>query len=91
MALHMRGGRAGQAAPAATQVSGGGSDADAGDEESEEEFEARVYRALMAIARSSSERVRSALGSCVMLGTPYEGAPDVVRQTIRRFIEAAEL
>jgi hypothetical protein len=84
MALHLRGGRA---APAATNGGGG----DAGDEESEEEFEARVYRALMSVARSSSERVRSSLGACVMLGTPYEGAPDVVRQTIRRFIEAAEL
>ena len=64
---------------------------DDGDEESSEEFEARIYGALMRVARSSSERVRSALGSCVLLGTPYQGAPDIVRETIRKFIETAEL
>jgi len=64
---------------------------DEGDDESAEEFEARVYGALMRVARSSSERVRTALGSCVMLGTPYQGAPDIVRETIRKFIETAEL
>lgn len=79
MAIHMEG------EPAADD------DGDEGDEESAEEFEGRVYLALMQVARSSSERVRNALGSCVMLGTPYEGAPDIVRQTIRKFIESAEL
>lgn len=64
---------------------------DDGEEETPEEFEARVYGALMRVARSSSERVRAALGSCVMLGTPYEGAPDIVRETVRKFIETAEL
>lgn len=88
----MRGGRGQSSAPAATKTNGsGGAGADDDGEESDEDFEARVYQALMQVARSSSERVRSALGSCVMLGTPYEGAPDVVRQTIRKFIEAAEL
>ncbi len=90
MGLHLRGGRA--SSPPATKTNGsGGAGADDDGEESDEDFEARVYQALMQVARSSSERVRSALGSCVMLGTPYEGAPDVVRQTIRKFIEAAEL
>jgi hypothetical protein len=70
------------AAPAAT----GGED-----EETDEEFEARVYEALVGVLRSSSERVRSALSSCVLLGTPYEGAPDLVRQTVRDFISQAEL
>jgi hypothetical protein len=69
---------------------GDGDDGD-GDEESPEEFEGRVYLALMRVARGSSERARSALGSCVLLGTPYAGAPDIVRQTIRKFIETAEL
>jgi hypothetical protein len=66
-------------------------DADDVDEESPEEFEGRVYVALMRVARGSSERVRAALGSCVLLGTPYEGAPDIVRQAIRKFIALAEL
>jgi hypothetical protein len=69
----------------------GAAETEDGDEESSEEFEARVYDALMRVARSSSERVRTALGSCVLLGTPYEGAPDIVRETIRKFIESAEL
>jgi hypothetical protein len=72
-------------------AAGAAETADDGDEESSEEFEARVYDALMRVARSSSERVRSALGSCVLLGTRYEGAPDIVRETIRKFIESAEL
>lgn len=75
------------------QIGGRGAAAidDEGDEESPEEFEARIYAALMKVARGSTERVRAALGSCVLLGTPYEGAPDIVRQTIRKFIETAEI
>lgn len=76
----------------AIRIGGAGArETDDGDEESAEEFEARVYMALMRVARSTSERARSALGSCVLLGTPYEAAPDIVRETIRKFIESAEL
>jgi hypothetical protein len=82
MALHVRGGPAADAG----DVGDGG-----GDEESAEEFEARVYEGILSVMRASSERARSALASCVLLGTPYDGAPDVVRQTIRQIIEAAEL
>jgi hypothetical protein len=73
------------------RIDDAGGDEDEGDEESAEEFEGRIYLALMRVARSSSERVRNSLGSCVMLGTPYGSTPDIVRQTIRQFIEAAEL
>jgi len=69
----------------------GARETDDGDEESGEEFEARVYMALMRVARSSSERARSALATCVMLGTPYAAAPDIVRETVQKFIETAEL
>lgn len=75
----------------AIRIEGGDDDNGDADEESPEEFEGRIYTALMQVARSSSERVRTALGACVMLGTPYGGTPDIVRQTIRRFIESAEL
>jgi hypothetical protein len=61
------------------------------EEESEEDFEARVYGALMKIARQSSSRLRSQLGSCVLLGTSYPKAPESVREAIRAFIDEADL
>lgn len=60
-------------------------------EESDEEFEERIYAALMECARRSSAKLRSALGSCVMLATPYEKAPEIVRDAIAEFIAEAEL
>jgi hypothetical protein len=64
---------------------------DGSDEESDEQFEERIYLALMRVARTTSQRTRSALASCVMLGTPYEVAPDEVREAIREFVDEADL
>ena len=61
------------------------------EEESAEEFEERVYSALMKIARQSSSKLRSALGACVMMGTKYERAPEIVREAIGQFVEEADL
>lgn len=60
-------------------------------EESPEEFEERVYDALMTAARGSSARLRNDLGSCVMLGTRFAAAPENVRQAIAEFIDLAGL
>lgn len=68
-----------------------GAAADDGDEESDEEFEERIYAALMEIARGTSGRLRSELGACVLMRTPYGRAPETVKEAIRDFIEAAEL
>lgn len=65
--------------------------APAEDEETQEEFEERVYTALMRIARGSSAKLRSALGSCVMMGTRYSEAPENVREAVAAFIDEADL
>lgn len=61
------------------------------DEETDDDFEARIYDALMKIARSTSGGARKQLGACVLLGTPYEESAAGVKDAIRRFIAAAEL
>lgn len=68
-----------------------GSDGDDGDEESDEDFEERIYAALMEVARATSGRLRSQLGACVLMRTKYEKAPESVREAIRDFITRAEL
>jgi hypothetical protein len=60
-------------------------------EETDEQFEARIYLALMRTARESSAKVRSALGKCVLLGTTYDDTTEAVRETIRDFIDWADL
>lgn len=64
---------------------------DDGEEETEEEFEGRIYAALMKIARGTSTRLRSQLGACVLMRTRYENAPENVREAIREFIAEADL
>lgn len=61
------------------------------DEESEEQFTERIYLALMRGARRSSERLRTQLGSCVLLGTAYADAPEAVQIAIRQFIDDAAI
>lgn len=78
----------GAAAPPAPAANDTG---DGADDETDEQFEERIYLALMRVARSTSVRLRASLGSCVMLGTPYETASEQVRDAIREFIATAEL
>jgi len=61
------------------------------EEETEEQFEARIYGALLDVAASTDERTRSALGSCVLFRTPYASAPELVKDAIRDFIDAGDL
>jgi hypothetical protein len=60
-------------------------------EETDEQFEERVYSALMRVARSTSSKTRDQLGACVLLGRPYASAGESVRAVIRDFIAVAEL
>lgn len=73
------------------RVSSAGDDGADEDEESDEEFEARIYAALMEVARGTTARERSQLGTCVLMRTKYEKAPPDVREVIRDFITKAEL
>jgi hypothetical protein len=64
---------------------------DGPDEVTPEEFEERIYDALIAVARGTSSKTREQLGACVLLGRPWSSASEAVRQTVREFIAAAEL
>ena len=75
---------------ASSAAANDGSD-DGGDDETEDEFAERIYLALMRVARSSSGKLRAQLGSCVLLGTPYATAGELVRAAVRDFIATAEL
>lgn len=77
----------------ALTVKGKPSSTPAGDEseETDDEFEERIYLALMRVARTTTAKTRNALGACVMLGTPFAAAPEDVKETIREFVEEADL
>lgn len=60
-------------------------------EETDEQFEARIYAALMTVAASTDTRTRAALGKCVLFRTPYADAPELVKDAIRDFVDEADL
>ena len=61
------------------------------EEETEDQFEARIYGALLDVAASTDDRTRSALGTCVLFRTPYADASELVKEAIRDFIDVADL
>ncbi|MEO7827172.1 MAG: hypothetical protein ABIR60_08535 [Allosphingosinicella sp.] len=60
-------------------------------EETDEQFEARIYGALLDVAAATNERTRSQLGMCVLMRPTYAAVPELVKEAIRDFIDAAEL